>query len=170
MRFFLGGGGLTYRTPHKQTWVRCGALGWGTALQAGRSGVRFQMILRSIQPLIEMSTRSQSRQRRLERRADSLVTFVQRLSGNSWSLNLQRPKGPVQACKGSVLPSTVACTEYVPSKCKIQIFTHKFGTRCRLMRLIDGWQTLHCNRKFNRVQLQQAYRHKHEAATSCVAV
>ena len=38
------------------------------------------------------------------RRADSLTTFLCRLSSNSGSLNLLEPSGPVQACNGIALP------------------------------------------------------------------
>jgi len=59
------------------------------------------MALRSIQPLIEMSTRRQVP------RADNLGTFVCRLSRNSWCLNLLEPKAPVQTSNGIPLPLLV---------------------------------------------------------------
>ena len=37
-------------------------------------------------------------------RADTLTTFICRMSKNSGSLNLLQPSGPVQACRGIALP------------------------------------------------------------------
>jgi hypothetical protein len=86
-----------------------GAVGWGTALQAGRSRIPFPMVpldffynnssgramvLGSTQPLTEMSTRNISWcERRPVRRADNLTTFVCRLSWNLRASTSWNPQG-----------------------------------------------------------------------------
>ena len=94
------------------------AVGWGTALQAGRSRVRFPMVsleeffidiilLAALDPGVDSaSNRNEYQeyflvgQRRPVRRADNLTTFMCRLSWNLGAPNLLEPSGPVQACNG----------------------------------------------------------------------
>jgi hypothetical protein len=56
------------------------------------------MTLRSIQLLIEMSTREDNGWP--ERKADNLTTFMCQLCTNSGKLNFLEPYGTFQACKG----------------------------------------------------------------------
>jgi hypothetical protein len=89
----------------------CGAVGWGTTLQAGSSRFRLPiggfctMALRSTQPLTETSTRNISwGVKAAERQIYQLhVPIVLK----SESLDLLEPSGPVQACNGFSLPISV---------------------------------------------------------------
>jgi len=92
-----------------------GVVGWGTALQDGKSRVRFPMgslgffvlnnscgrtmPLGSTQPVTEIFPGGQ---RLPVRRADNLTTLICRLSG---SLNILEPSGLVQACKRIIFTS-----------------------------------------------------------------
>ena len=97
--------------------VRGGAVGWGTAVQAGRSRVRFPMVSLeffidiilpatlwpwgSTQPLTEMSTRNIFwGLRRPVRRADNLTTFMCRLSWNLGTSTSRNPQGLSRAVMG----------------------------------------------------------------------
>ena len=95
---------------------RGGAVGWGTALQAGKARVRFPMVslellidrtvaLLSTQPLTEMSTRNIYWGIKVAG-AYGWQTYHLRVSSvlKSRSLNLLEPEGRIQACNGIVLP------------------------------------------------------------------
>ena len=87
--------------------ARGGAAGWGNALQAGRSRVRFPIVslqffvdiilpdaLGLTQPLTEMSTRNISwGVKRPVRRADNLTTFICRVSWNLGATTSWSPRG-----------------------------------------------------------------------------
>jgi hypothetical protein len=75
--------------------VHRGAVGWGTALQVGRSRVRFHMVSMGLtQPSTEMSIRNISwGWRRSARRADNLTTFMFRLSWNLGASTSWNPQG-----------------------------------------------------------------------------
>ena len=91
------------------TEVRGGAVGWGSALQVGRSRVRFPIVsleffidiiflatmaLGLTQPLTEINTRNISwGQRRPVCRADKLKTFMCRLSWNLRASDSWKPQG-----------------------------------------------------------------------------
>jgi len=101
--------------------ARGGAVGWGTALQAGRSRVRFPMVtldffhwhnpcgrtmaLGLTQPLTETSTRNISWGVKAAG-AYGWQPYHLHVSTllKSGSLNLLEPSGPVQACNGIALP------------------------------------------------------------------
>ena len=91
--------------------ARGGAVGWGTALQVGRSQVRFPMVhcrtvaLGSTQPLTEMSTRNISWEGKggqcvgLTTLPPSCVDCLEILEHQPpW-----KPQGPLQACSGIAL-------------------------------------------------------------------
>ena len=102
---------------HECNAYMCGsAVGWGTALQAGRSRVRFPMVsleffywinpsgrtmaLGSTQPLTEISARNISWGVKGWQPYHLQVPIVLK----SGSLNLLERSGPVQACNGIDLP------------------------------------------------------------------
>jgi len=127
--------------------ARSGAVGWGTALQVGRSQVRFPMVshnhsgrnmaLGSTQLLIEMSTRNIYRgKRRLVRKSDNLITNMCRLSWNlrvskSWKpQGLYRPVMGLHSNKSlpSSFPNQILKAFLIPHVCSTQsaslIVTH----------------------------------------------
>ena len=108
-----------YKVLLSQCGVRGGAVRWGTALQAGRSRVRFAMMsleffidiilsasLWLTQLLIEMSTRNIHLFGSKGGRSVGLTTLPLRVSIllKSGSLNLLEPSASIQACNGIALP------------------------------------------------------------------
>jgi hypothetical protein len=86
---------------------RGSAVGWDTALQGGRSRVRFTMLslkffIDIILPAALWPGVDLASNRNEKWNADNLTTFLK--SGN---LNLLEPSGPVQACSGIALPFTL---------------------------------------------------------------
>jgi len=88
----------------------CGAVGWGTVLQTGRSRVRFPkpsgrtMALGLTQPLTEMSSRNISWGGK-DGQCVGLTTLPPSCAVlKSGSLKLLEPSGPVQAYNGTALP------------------------------------------------------------------
>ena len=115
------GRGRTGRPARPRPTARGGALGWGTAIQAGRSRVRFPMVsldffslTQSFRPhygpgVDAASNRNEYQECFVEVKAAGAegwqpyhlhVTIVLK----SGSLNLLEPLGPVQACNGIALP------------------------------------------------------------------
>jgi hypothetical protein len=113
---------MSYFPPQKAG-TRRDAVGWGTALQAGRSRVQFPM--KSLEFFIDLFLQAAlwpwGRLSLEQKWVSGLVpwgdkvggrvgltalptTFMCRLSWNSGSLKLSEPKGPVQACVGIALP------------------------------------------------------------------
>jgi hypothetical protein len=112
---------------------------WGTALQTGRSRVRFRtesleffsdlilsghiVALGSTQPLTEMSTRSLSwGWRRPVRRADNLTTYMCRLSINSGASASRNPKGLSRPVAGKLYLLSERSTDFSNKK---QIWTQR---------------------------------------------
>jgi hypothetical protein len=106
----------TYITSFYRHARRCGAVGWGTALQSGRSRVRFgifhwhnpvgrTMALGSTQPLTEMSTRNISCGVKAAGAYDWQPYHLHMpIVVKSGCPDLLEPSGPVQACNGTALP------------------------------------------------------------------
>ena len=58
------------------------------------------------------------------RKTDNLTTFMCRLSGNSGSLNLLEPSGPVQACNGIALPFDIYIFTYLLARLLTYLLTY----------------------------------------------
>jgi len=139
--------------------VHSGAVGWGTALQVGRSQVRFPMVshnhsgrtmtLGSTQPLTEMSTRNIYWGKRwLVRRAVNFATFICRLSWNlrvpdSWKpQGLYRPVIVLHSKKSlpSSFPNQILKAFLIPRVCSTRsanwIVTHLI-VRTKFLNITD---------------------------------